>query len=279
MRPRPTPKDRPRNRGKQNQRRSTGSWEDPDSSILDDRRGDLPEFPCETLPALWQPWLASAAHGAGVTAGHVAVPAIATAAGLVGTAIRVRASRSWSEPLTLWGALIGFSGTGKTAGIDVTKRTLGMIERARKERVLDLQRKHDTRAETAKAEQKQWKKQVEEAVAAGQPPPPMPASAVEPGAFVAPRLYVSEATIERHAVLLQARPRGTLLMSDELASLFLNMGRYSNGGSDPECQARGMERKPLCGRADGPASGQDRSPADRDDGRLPARQAGAVVQG
>ena len=41
----------------QNQRRSTGSWEDPDSSILDDRRGDLPEFPCETLPALWQPWL------------------------------------------------------------------------------------------------------------------------------------------------------------------------------------------------------------------------------
>ena len=217
----------------QNRRRSTGSWEEPDSSILDDRRGTLPEFPCETLPAPWQPWLASAAHGAGVTAGHVAVPAIATAAGLVGTAMRVRASRSWSEPLTLWGALIGFSGTGKTAGIDVTKRTLTMIERARKERVLELQRKHDTRAETAKAEQKQWKKQVEEAVAAGQPPPPMPASAVEPGAFVAPRLYISDSTIERLAVLLQAKPRGALLIADELAGLFANMGRYSSG-SDRE---------------------------------------------
>ena len=56
---------------------------------------------------------------------------------------------------------------------------------------------------------------------------------MDPGLFVTPRLYVSEATIERHAVLLQARPRGMLLMSDELASLFLNMGRYSNG-SDKE---------------------------------------------
>ena len=185
------------------------------------------------MPALWQPWLASAAHGAGVTAGHVAVPAITIAAGLVGTAMRVRASRSWSEPLTLWSALIGFSGTGKTAGIDVTKRALAMIERTRKERVLELQRQHDTKAETAKAEQKQWKKQVEEAVAAGQPPPPMPASAVEPGAFVAPRLYVSDSTIERLAVLLQAKPRGALLIADELAGLFANMGRYSSG-SDRE---------------------------------------------
>ena len=128
-----------------------------------------------------------AAHGAGVTAGHVAVPVIATAAGLVGTAIRVRASRSWSEPLTLWSALIGFSGTGKTPGIDVPKRALAMIERSRKERVLELQRQHDTRAETAKAERAQWKKQVDEAVAAGRPPPAMPATAVEPGASAPPR--------------------------------------------------------------------------------------------
>jgi Protein of unknown function (DUF3987) len=61
----------------------------------------------------------------------------------------------------------------------------------------------------------------------------MPVAAVDPGPFVTPRLYVSDATIERHAVLLQARPRGMLLMTDELAGTFLNMGRYSNG-SDKE---------------------------------------------
>lgn len=226
-------KDDVRNDAEPPRRQATGDWDEPDVSILDDRRGDLPEFPCETLPTLWQPWLAGAAHGAGVTAGHVAVPAITTAAGLVGTAMRVRASRSWSEPLTLWSSLIGFSGTGKTAGIDVTKRTLAMIERIRKERVLELQRQHDTKAETAKAELKQWKKQVEEAVTEGRLPPAMPATAVEPGAFVAPRLYISDSTIERLAVLLQAKPRGALLIADELAGLFANMGRYSSG-SDRE---------------------------------------------
>jgi hypothetical protein len=39
--------------------------------------------------------------------------------------------------------------------------------------------------------------------------------------------------IERVAVLLEANPRGLLRLSDELASLFLNMSRYS-GGQDNE---------------------------------------------
>ena len=61
----------------------------------------------------------------------------------------------------------------------------------------------------------------------------MPASAVDPGEFVPPKLYVSDATIERMAVLLQSNPRGMLRLSDELSSLFLNMSRYS-GGQDNE---------------------------------------------
>src|SRR6476469_1998852 len=50
------------------------SWTDPDLSILDDRRGDLPDFPIDTLTEQWQRWLERAAHGAGVTAAHVVVP-------------------------------------------------------------------------------------------------------------------------------------------------------------------------------------------------------------
>jgi hypothetical protein len=63
--------------------------------------------------------------------------------------------------------------------------------------------------------------------------PTMPEAAADPGPFVAPRLYVSNVTIERLAVLLQARPQGMLMLSDELASVFLNMSRYS-GGQDNE---------------------------------------------
>ena len=209
------------------------TWDDPDWSLLDDRRGALPDFPAGVLSAKCEEWLARAAHGAGVTHGHVAVPLLATVASLIGTARRIRPSRSWSEPFTLWTAIVGFSGSGKTPGIGVTKRALSWIESNRKNQIAELQRRHDTKSQTAKAAAKAWKDQVEEAVKANLPPPEMPVAAMDPGLFVTPRLYVSEATIERHAVLLQARPRGMLLMSDELASLFLNMGRYSNG-SDKE---------------------------------------------
>ena len=92
-----------------------------------------------------------------------------------------------------------------------------------------MQREHETRAQKAKAEKKKWEKAVAEAVEANVPAPPKPAGATEPGPFVAPRLCVSDSTIERIAVLLEARPQGMAFVADELARLFLNMRRYSSG--------------------------------------------------
>jgi hypothetical protein len=181
------------------------------------------------MPASLRGWLLRAAPGAGVTPGHVAVPLLGIASSLIGTARRVRACRSWSEPLTMWVALLGFSGTGKTPGLDVTRRVLSLIERGRKQKVAELQREHETRAQKAKAEKKKWEKAVAEAVEANLPAPPKPAGASEPGPFVAPRLCLSDSTIERLAVLLEARPQGLAFVADELARLFLNMKRYSNG--------------------------------------------------
>src|SRR5688572_27911330 len=86
---------------------NTGAtWDDPDLSVLDDRRGELPPFPVERLPA-WGDWLRDAANGGGVTPGHVAVPLLSIASSLIGTARRVRASRAWSEPLALWTGIVG----------------------------------------------------------------------------------------------------------------------------------------------------------------------------
>ena len=207
----------------------TGSWDEPDWTLLDDRRGELPDFPLEVLPASLRGWLLRTARGAGVTPGHVAVPFLGIASSLIGTARRVRASRSWSEPLTMWVAIIGFSGTGKTPGLDVTRRALSLIERERKYKIAELQREHETRAQKAKAEKKKWEQAVADAVEAGVPAPPKPEGATDPGPFVAPRLCVSDSTIERIAVLLEVRPRGMAFVADELARLFLNMRRYSSG--------------------------------------------------
>jgi hypothetical protein len=212
-----------------NRKVETGTWDEPDWTLLDDRRGELPDFPIEVLPTSLHAWLLRTARGAGVTPGHVAVPFLGITSSLIGTARRIRACRSWSEPLTMWGALIGFSGTGKTPSIDVTRRALSLIERGRKQKIAELQRQHETRAQKAKAEKKKWEQAVADAVENNLPAPPKPASATDPGPFVAPRLCLSDSTIERIAVLLEARPQGIAFVADELARLFLNMKRYSSG--------------------------------------------------
>ncbi len=224
--------------------RTPHSWDDPDWSILDDRRGDLPEFPIDTLSVPCQGWVERAAHGAGTTPAHVAVPLLGIASSVIGAARRVMASRSWTQPTTTWTAVVGFSGTSKTPGIDATKRALSQIERDRRPKIAELQRAHDGRVEAAKAARAQWKKDLKRAAEAKVVPleeyrskvasePVMPTAAADPGPFVAPRLYVSNVTIERVAELLQSRPQGMLMLSDELSGLFLNMSRYS-GGQDNE---------------------------------------------
>ena len=139
------------------------SWDDPDWSILDDRRGDLPEFPIDTLSAPCQGWIERAAHGAGATPAHVAVPLLGIASSLIGTARRVMASRSWTQPMTMWTGVVGFSGTSKTPGIDATKRALSQIERDRRSKIAELRRAHDGRVEAAKAARAQWKKEIKRA--------------------------------------------------------------------------------------------------------------------
>ena len=202
-------------------------------SILDDRRGELPELPMEVFPQRMHRWMVDAARGAGVTVGHIALPLIGISSGLIGVARRVQATRSWQQPMTCWVCLVGVSGSGKTPSLDVVKRALSVVERepARKRSSAVRQLAHETRVERAKAALKKWKEEVAAAVEAGQPPPVKPADAQEVRPFVVPRLYVSDCTIERLAPLLEARPRGVSYVADELARLFMNLERYS-GGSD-----------------------------------------------
>jgi hypothetical protein len=210
-------------------RPSIHSWEDPDLSLLDDRRGELPEFPLETLSPPLQDWVKRAATGAGVTPAHVAVPLLAISSALIGTARRVKASSSWSEPMTLWLAVVGYSGTGKTPGLNATKRAMDAADRNRSSRLKEGARRHATKRETAKTAYAAWKEAVKEAVEAGTMPPLQPDNAVDPGEFVEPRLSVTNSTIERLGPLLVVRPQGVLCIKDELSELFTNMSRYSRG--------------------------------------------------
>jgi Protein of unknown function (DUF3987) len=210
---------------------------------LEETRGELPDFPNDVLSSEWTDFVSRASHGAGVTTAHVAVPLLSTASGLIGCSYRIKAASAWLEPCSFWAAIVGYSGTGKTGGIDVSKRALSHIEKERRAKIGELQREHETREEAAKAAHKEWKRQVEEAIKSGSRPPQQPAEALRPGDFVRPRLYVSDVTVERLAVLLRGRPSGMVVICDELAGLFANMSRYSNG-SDREFWLESWNGKP-----------------------------------
>ena len=122
--------EQPKQERKQRQR-ETGDWNEPDLSILDDRRGELPDLPIEVFPQTMHRWLHKAARGAGVTVGHIALPLIGMGSGLIGVARRVQATRSWQQPVTCWTCLVGLSGSGKTPSLDVVKRALSAVERSR----------------------------------------------------------------------------------------------------------------------------------------------------
>ena len=205
------------------------SWDEPDISLLDDRRGELPPFPLEVLPSKLQDLVKRAAHGAGCSDDYVAMPLLGTAGALIGSGRRVRASRSWSVPHTLWVGGCGFSGDGKTPGLAVTKNALNEVEQVFEEHVVRLKRQHQHLVDEAHAAEEAWKAEVKKSIKANREPPPRPQRAEPPEKFIAPRLVVTDVTIERMCELLVARPKGMLLLIDELAGLLLNMERYSGG--------------------------------------------------
>jgi hypothetical protein len=151
--------------------------------------------------------------------------------GIIGCARRIRASRGWSQPCTLWGAIVADSGDGKTPGLRVSTRVLDFIEKANAPDIKEKRLAHETRVQKAREILKKWKEDREAATDEGLEPPPMPVDAIEIGNFVEPRLYCNDPTIERMTVLIKARPRGMILIRDELSGHFANMNRYS-GGSD-----------------------------------------------
>jgi hypothetical protein len=214
---------------------SAFDWADPDWTLLDDRRGELPEFPVDVFTPAWQQWLQRASHGAGVRPEHVAVPLLGVASSLIGMARCVRATTSWAEPMTLWTCVVADSGDRKTPGLNVTMRALDLIEKNNSAAASAKRLTHETRIQRAKEAKKRWKEDCQAALDAESPrePPPMPAEAIDPGKFIEPRLYVTDPTIERLVALLQARPRGMMLIRDELLGFLLNMDRYSRGSDRP----------------------------------------------
>ena len=209
------------------------SWDEPDDSVLVDRRGTLPELPLDLLPRRLARWCEEAAPATGTTASHVFLPAIGIAGGLIGTSRIVRAARSYTQPLAMWTMLVAPSAGGKTPALRASKTALDSIAKELATQNDIAKKEHDEKQATAEVSLANWKSAMKAAAKAGDPRPPMPPEAAGPGMFVPATVYVTDATIEKIGILHTNRPQGLLLVMDELAGLLSNDGRY-NRGSDVE---------------------------------------------
>ena len=202
---------------------------EPDMAVLQLQRREAPKLPIEIFGEPWSRWISDTAEASACPVDYVAAPLLAAASAVIGHARWPRAGEAWAEPPHLWCASVGDSGDGKSPGADVVYRhVMPEIERKMTIDFPDQLREVQAAIEIARAKHENWKSEVRNAIKAGGtpplPPPPVPE---EP---IAPRLVLSDATIERVAVLLaRAAPKGVMMTRDELAGWLIGMTAYNDG--------------------------------------------------
>ena len=207
----------------------SATWPEPDMAVLRLHRRPPPPLPLQVFGDRWARWIEDTARAAACPVDYVAAPLLASASVSIGHARWAQAKSSWAEPPHLWCASVGDSGDGKSPGADVFYRhVLPEMERRMTADFPDRLRDARATIEAAKAREEHWKTEVREAVKAKRAPPLSPSPAPEEP--LAPRLMLSDVTIERIAMLLaRAAPKGVLMTRDELAGWFLGMNAYNEG--------------------------------------------------
>jgi hypothetical protein len=204
-----------------------GGWPEPDMGVLRLQRRDAPKLPIEILGERWARWIEGCAAAAACPADYVVAPLLAAASAVIGHARWPQASKSWIEPPHLWCVSVGDSGDGKSPGADVIYRTIiPEMERAMEIGFPERLREAQTAIKVTQAKHAKWESELKEAVEAGKTPPPQPEPIPEEP--VAPRLVLSDVTVEQVAVLLVNQPKGVLMHRDEIAGFLLGMTQYNN---------------------------------------------------
>lgn len=206
---------------------------EPDMSILEGGRRQVPPFPTELLGEGWRKWCEHKASAKSAPVDFVAATLFATAGALLANVRRPLAGATWCEPPVLWLGIVGSPSAGKSPAMDAVLEdgALAAAEDALGEGFEELRRENETAREAAKEAERLWKEEVKRAVAEGQAPPVRPPEADAPPPIERPRLAVRDATPERLACLAAGNARGLLIVRDELAAWAGGFGRYSGAAS------------------------------------------------
>ena len=193
-------------------------------------------FEAAMLPDNLRGWCVDAAEGLGVPLDFLAVPAIVACAAAIGRAVAVRPKLQdrWIERAILWGAVIGRPSAGKSPALVPARRMLARLEsddaKVHAEALRDFQAEQAVaamQAENAKAA-------LRAAIKGGDDTKAQmlarAATAPELEAPQEPRIVVADATVEKLGELLNANPRGLLMVRDELTGWLASLDREGREG-------------------------------------------------
>jgi hypothetical protein len=175
----------------------------------------IPPFkpmPLDCFPEAVRDYIITASNAIGVDPAFVAVPLLAALASAIGDSRRIRLKHGWTEPPSIFAALIAPSGSMKTpalgAGTEPTKHKQDNAFR-------DHARAMSDYAEAKAAHDAEYKGKK------NAPAPPL-----EP---IPMRYLTSDPTVEALLNLLCENPRGLLVCKDELAGWIRSFNEYKGG--------------------------------------------------
>jgi Protein of unknown function (DUF3987) len=117
---------------------SSGSeWPEIDPSLLEERRGTLPSFPVDLMPAAWRGWLGDTAGSACAPVDYTAQALLATVSGFCGAGASVQVTPTWREPLVLWQLAVGRVSSGRSPAMASMRRMLATVEQETQAIVVD----------------------------------------------------------------------------------------------------------------------------------------------
>lgn len=186
------------------------TWEAEDRSLLDDEIAPAPALPLHIFGNA-RPVIEKIAKAMNAAPDYPAGMLVAAATALIGKLYTVQATPAWQERLSVWIALVGQPGTGKTPSISPIRSALDRVQSAMVDawrirmdrRIAEAQLVEDNEREVEKLEYLRAQ---------------------------TPRYVVMEATVEAIACKESVADRGLLLFRDELAGLLKSFDQYRKGG-------------------------------------------------
>ena len=208
-------------------------WGDCDLTLLGSNRRPAPAFPADLLGPFWSAWVQEAADASSSPPDYPGCALLAAAGAALANVRRPMAGAGWDEPPVLWMCLVGSPSSGKSPAMDRVTRLVRHAEDHMAAGFEDELREYETKKASAEAHLKVWRNDMDAyAKSPVGSPPDKPAAAEMPDEPQRPRIAVSDATIEKLAVLAASLPRGLILSRDELAGWVAAFDRYGGNGSD-----------------------------------------------